>query len=239
VTRLLVSVRDVAEADAALVGGADLIDLKEPSLGSLAAVSSTVAAAVAERIGSRCPLSMALGELCDSPDARPIVPSRVTFAKLGLTGAASLTDWRGGWRREFSTLPDKVGRVAVIYADWQSCDAPAPDDVLELADEERCAAVLLDTFGKTAGDVFSYFADGELRQLAARVHAIGAQFVLAGSLRMETIGRAAEISPDYVAVRGAACQGPRTGAIDAARVRQLKKLLSRTAAIRPTARALA
>ena len=36
--RLLVSVRSAAEARAALSGGADIIDAKEPSLGSLGAV---------------------------------------------------------------------------------------------------------------------------------------------------------------------------------------------------------
>ncbi len=41
-TRLLVSVRSAAEAEIALSAGADLIDVKEPSRGSLGAADPAV-----------------------------------------------------------------------------------------------------------------------------------------------------------------------------------------------------
>jgi uncharacterized protein (UPF0264 family) len=235
----LVSVRSVPEAEAALAGGADLIDLKEPSLGSLAPVSSNVAAAVADQIQGRSPLSMALGELSDLACQRPSVPAGVAFVKLGLAGMARLPDWRNSWRRALAPVPRGVARVAVIYADWSTCEAPAPDAILSLAGDERCAAVLVDTYDKSRGDVFSYLLDEELGQLAAQARSTGAQFVLAGSLRRETIARAAAVGPDYIAVRGAVCRGPRTGAIDRSRVREIKVLLAAATRTEPAARASA
>jgi len=66
--KLLVSVRDAAEARAALVGGADLIDVKEPSRGSLGRAEADTIAAVAHAVGGRTPVSAALGELRDWAD---------------------------------------------------------------------------------------------------------------------------------------------------------------------------
>jgi len=60
---LLVSVRDAAEAAAALEGGAAIIDVKEPRHGPLGAADPEVIAAVAQVVGSRRPWTMACGEL--------------------------------------------------------------------------------------------------------------------------------------------------------------------------------
>ena len=61
--RLLVSVRDAAEAEAALAGGADLIDVKEPSRGPLGRADAGVIRYVVKAVGGRAPVSAALGEL--------------------------------------------------------------------------------------------------------------------------------------------------------------------------------
>ena len=61
--KLLVSVRDVSEAAAALAGGADWIDLKEPFTGPLGAVDVETAEGVVECVAGRCQVSAALGEL--------------------------------------------------------------------------------------------------------------------------------------------------------------------------------
>src|SRR5262245_13850027 len=65
VTRLLVSVRSAAEAHAALAGGADLIDVKEPSRGPLGRADDSVISAVLVAVHGRRPVSAAMGELAD------------------------------------------------------------------------------------------------------------------------------------------------------------------------------
>ena len=50
--RLLVSVADAAEARAALAGGADIIDAKEPRHGALGAVAPDVLRAIRNAVGA-------------------------------------------------------------------------------------------------------------------------------------------------------------------------------------------
>jgi uncharacterized protein (UPF0264 family) len=61
--QLLVSVRDVAEAEAALAGGADIIDIKEPRRGALGMADAAMIAEIVACVDRRVPVSAALGEL--------------------------------------------------------------------------------------------------------------------------------------------------------------------------------
>src|SRR3712207_4897772 len=61
--QLLVSVRSAEEAEAALAGGADLIDVKEPRGGSLGRAEDWVLAGVLRRVSGRRPVSAAMGGL--------------------------------------------------------------------------------------------------------------------------------------------------------------------------------
>lgn len=90
-TGLLVSVRDAGEATAALAGGADLIDVKEPLAGSLGAASPDAVAGVVQAVAGRRPTSIALGELRDNASwssyAARLTPSILPkFVKFGLAG---------------------------------------------------------------------------------------------------------------------------------------------------------
>jgi uncharacterized protein (UPF0264 family) len=64
-TRLLVSVRNAAEAAVALRAGADLIDIKEPAKGSLGAPTNQTVEEVVTTVAGAVPVSVALGELRD------------------------------------------------------------------------------------------------------------------------------------------------------------------------------
>src|SRR5216110_1714211 len=80
--RLLVSVADAAEARAALGGGADIIDAKEPRHGALGAVAPEVLRTIRDAVGSRRPVSVALGD-CGS--ARAVETAARRAAGLGMS----------------------------------------------------------------------------------------------------------------------------------------------------------
>ena len=89
--RLLVSVVSAAEARRALAGGADIIDVKDPSEGALGAPAPRVLSEVVEAVGGAAPVSVALGDLPDLPHtaalaARGAVVSGAAFVKVGLRG---------------------------------------------------------------------------------------------------------------------------------------------------------
>lgn len=69
-TRLLVSVVSAEEARAALAGGADIIDVKDPRAGALGAPSPRVLAEVVDAVGDAAPVSVALGDSPGPPKPR-------------------------------------------------------------------------------------------------------------------------------------------------------------------------
>ena len=142
-TGLLVSVRSALEAHLAYQGGADIVDIKEPHLGSLGAATSKVWCEVYDTIKQRVPVSVALGEVWEGHVARPTRP--FAFAKIGLAGCQQRLGWQREWMLRMQELDPATDRVAVAYADWRLANSPPPDDVLEFAVEAGCAALLVDT----------------------------------------------------------------------------------------------
>ena len=247
-TRLLVSVRSAAEAVAAIEGGADIIDVKEPLRGALGAADAKILRAVREEVeavGAALPLSAALGELlhgrhegesADGGVVRCAVPSGYRYAKFGLAGSASRSDWHEIWRRAICELPQGVEPVAVAYADWRRAGAPAPQRVLETAANLRCAGLLVDTFDKSAGDLFHWLSLDDLAALAAAAREAGMFVAVGGSLTLDTAPHGIAAQADVIAVRGAACGGERTARIDVNRVRDLAALVKRHDCVLPRLR---
>lgn len=217
--RLLVSVRNVAEAQAALAGGADLIDVKEPANGPLGRADNPIIEKILESVAGRALVSAAGGEL-ERHSLR--LPKGVSFAKFGLAG------WRGrNWVETLHAvlLLNGSGRVAVAYADWDSCHAPPPEEVAVAAIEHRYAAFLIDTFQKTGSTLLDVVSIETIADLTHRCQSAGVAVALAGSLGIAEIERLRDIAPDWFAVRGAACEGGRNGTISEVRVRELKSVL--------------
>lgn len=225
-TRLLVSVRNVAEAMCAWEAGAALIDVKEPLRGSLGAADAGEIATVVEAVAGRVPVSAALGELVDWPTQGVELPGQLSFAKLGLAGCSSSTDWLDRWSAALKSLPAGTKPVAVVYADWRTAQAPRPKDVLQAARQLGCAAALVDTYDKTQGGLLDHWPLADLTDFVAAARDAGLLVVLAGSLTLTTIPRVLPVAPDYIAVRGAACRGPRSAEIHGELVRGLVALVN-------------
>jgi uncharacterized protein (UPF0264 family) len=231
-TGLLVSVRDVAEAQAALRGGAALIDVKEPLHGSLGASSPEVWRQVRDAIPPHVPCSAALGELTDVTDEQ-VAHWRFSlagyqFAKLGLAGCGEIIEWQKRRQALLHELPPETRSVAVVYADWQSAGAPSPDKVLSAAIESSCSALLIDTFDKSRGSISTYFSTQELKHFLSAARFANLTTVLAGSLTPALAGELLPLEPDFLAVRGAVCRGGRTGTVDESLVGDLVQMLLST-----------
>jgi uncharacterized protein (UPF0264 family) len=235
-TGLLVSVRDSAEAEMALAAGVDLIDVKEPSRGSLGAASPDVWQRVLDVCGNVCPVSAALGELL-APGVKELASQArgLTYAKVGLAGCAAASDWSGRWRECLEALPSGVAAVAVAYADSERAVAPRAEEVLEHALQYGCRALLLDTYQKQQGDLFAFLTHTRLRGLVAQAHSRGLLVVLAGSIGRDSISAVKKLGADYLAVRGAVCRGTRDGPADLLLMQQLVDELASTKPIRQLA----
>jgi uncharacterized protein (UPF0264 family) len=209
--KLLVSVRSAVEARAAVAGGASIIDVKEPRLGSLGRANATVWTDVRAVVPDSIPVSVALGELQEWSDLSPgKVPasawSGIAFRKLGLSAAGP--DWRERWRdlrrrlNRFS--PASPAWVAVIYADWKQAGSPDPDSLIDVAIQiNECRGVLIDTWDKSRATTI----DCTWKPSIDRIREAGRFVALAGALDASAIRRLKSLNPDIFAVRGAACQG--------------------------------
>jgi uncharacterized protein (UPF0264 family) len=234
VAKLLVSVRSVDEAYAAMAGGAAIIDVKEPSRGSLGRAPCSVWCEVRAAVPSSVLVSVALGELNEWDSERVALPcgcwSGIGFRKLGLADAGP--EWRDRWRDlrhrlavEGEARPGAPsGRpawVAVVYLDWEAAGAPEPEAVVaEAAALADCPGVLFDTWDKSR----RIDLDARWRRRIARVKEAGRFVALAGSLDVAAIRRLQPLDPDIFAVRGAACRsGDRHSPIDRERVARLVK----------------
>lgn len=231
---LLVSVRNAEEAVAALAGGANVIDVKEPRRGSLGAAEAHTIAEVVQAVQGRAPVTVAAGELLDFAAAARNsslhdIPQGVSLFKLGLAGCQRTSDWQQLLLRTIAFVLEERGMprpVAVAYADWQAAHAPDPRDVLSFAAEHDFAALLVDTWGKTGGDLFDAWPHADLREFVGSVRSRSLPIVLAGSLVGPSIRLAANLGPDLVAVRTAACQHGRNGTVTAERVTAIQRLIA-------------
>lgn len=221
--RLLVSVRNASEARAALAGGADVIDAKEPLNGPLGAVSSDVLHEIATTIGNAAPVSAALGDICEDDVLERAIAARqagVTFVKIGFAGMRR----RQRLEEDVLTLARAArppALVLVAYADFDVADAPSPAEILAMAAHVRPAGILLDTYDKDGAGLTSLMQACTLATFVGRAQASGRFVALAGKLTREDIETVQDTGADVIGVRGAACDGGRGGVVTPARVRAL------------------
>ncbi len=231
---LLVSVRSAAEAVAALAGGADVIDVKEPDHGPLGAADPDTMTEILCVVRGQVLVTAAAGELLDTGTrgAMRIVeslPSGISLCKIGLHGCRDVPGWDELWSLAVArgrAQANPAGPVAVVYADWLTARAPTPLEVLRIAVRLGCSALLIDTWDKFAGNLFEHWSLGKLDRFIAQVRARRMAVVLAGSLSGSSLTTAAQLAPDLVAVRGAACENGRRGTIVAERVAALKQMIT-------------
>jgi uncharacterized protein (UPF0264 family) len=224
-TGLLVSVRSVDEVDAALSGGADLIDVKDPAKGPLGAAEAEVVAAVIARVKNRVPVSAALGEWSPNAitDAHWHLELKINYVKWGLAGYTARPGWGEDLLDTRRELPVGMEMVAVAYADWERAKSVPPAEMVRFAKRFRFKAFLLDTWGKDGKTLLDFASPGEVAELVESLKRVETIVAVGGSLRPEHVKQLKAVAPDYYAVRSSACAaGKRDGVIDAARVKKWK-----------------
>lgn len=254
--QLLVSVRSAAEASVALAGGCQILDVKDPSRGSLGRADDSVVEQVLQTgAAAGVSVSAAMGEVAEYSKSLGVTDDRrlpnsfagLSFTKLGLASLSRDRNWSARWEDTMSFLADGIRTrcdndvpnwVAVVYADWQAADAPSPGAIVDcvLSSSESTsnpiAGVLVDTWSKKSGRLFDSLTVEQLSELADSVQQSGRFFAVAGRLTARMLPKLASVRPDIVAVRSAACRNEeRTSSVDAAAVRALRTEIDRTFAV--------
>lgn len=225
---VLVSVRDAAEAEATLAGGAAIVDVKDPVRGSLGRAEATAVAAVATAVGDRVPWTLAAGELAEGVETiaawlgdvlttlsmRDLGPAAVKVGLAGMRGRA----WQADLARLHALLPTGCEQVAVAYADFDRVAAPVPLDVIAAAAEVGCGVLLVDTADKRSPGLFGLRSPDEIAGWVAAARGRGLGVVLAGRIAVHEIPLAAAQACDVVALRSAVCSNEAAGDVRLGRV---------------------
>jgi (5-formylfuran-3-yl)methyl phosphate synthase len=225
---LLVSVTSAVDAAAALAGGADLVDAKDPAAGALGAVSIEQFRGIVAAVAGARPVTAALGDAADEPaieqTARAFASLGASFVKLGFAGISStdrvsalITAAVSGARRGSGSRV-----VAVAYADADRAGSISPRRLVAVAARAGATGVLLDTFDKQRGGLRELVAWRALTDWVASAHDTGLFVAIAGKLTASDLPYVRDAGADIAGVRGAACEGGRTGCVTADRVRALR-----------------
>jgi uncharacterized protein (UPF0264 family) len=233
--QLLVSVRSAAEVPAALMGGADIIDAKEPSRGSLGPVSPATLAEILAQVPDSHAFSVALGDVAAAGEVSDLLgsldlPSRQapTFLKLGFAGVTSPEVVRGLLSAAVHFVADRPSPplvVAVAYADAGRAGTLSPELVCRCAHEAGASGVLVDTYIKDGAGLLQWLTPPELLAWVASVRRAGLLSAVAGGLGEDDVSLLGVASPDVIGFRGAACDGGRSGDLSARRVAGLRRQL--------------
>lgn len=232
---MLVSVRDPGEVGAALDGGADIIDAKDPGRGALGAVDAATLVQVLERVPATIPFSAALGDPRDAASAagllRGLPVSRraaATFVKLGVAGVESALAAEGMLRATVEAAHRHPARplvIAVAYADAE-LHGLGPGAIAALARRAGAGGVLVDTMRKDGGSLLDSLPPAQLRAWVADARHLGLLVALAGRLDCADLDLVGNCGADVVGVRGAACEGGREGRVSTAKVRRLRAAIA-------------
>lgn len=237
--RLLVSVRSADEVRAALEGGADIIDAKEPNAGALGPVRRDLLPALLSAVPRSWPVSVALGEAgtpVEAAQAIRAVPlgsgDAARFVKLAVRARASGSSVSAILAAAAAAARDHPSHpsfVAVAYADAYGPSTAAAElaAFVDRAFAAGAAGVLVDTERKDGPGLVDRVPLDHLARWVAYAKGLGLLVAVAGRIGLRDLPALCSIGADVVGVRGAVCVGGRSGRTDAALVRQLKRTLER------------
>ena len=200
-TMLLASVTGSREAELAISHGADIVDLKDPTKGSLGALEPSVVRDAVRVIAGRRPASAVIGDLPMEPgqiDAavRTMAATGVDYVKVGLFAGPR----RGECVRALAALARQTKLVGVMFIDCE------PDnELVGLMAEFGFAGAMMDTARKNGERLLDYADPAAIGDFVRSCRSHGLLTGLAGSLEAADVPRLLLLAPDYLGFRGALC----------------------------------
>jgi dihydroneopterin aldolase len=221
-TRMLGSVTGVDEAEIALAGGVDIVDLKDPKAGALGPVSIQTLSRTISLIAGRAPVSAVCGDLPMEPEtirakAEEIAATGVDYVKIGFFPSANAAACAAA----LEPLAARTKLIAVLFADL------APDfELLTMFAKHRFHGAMVDTAIKANGRLLDHLPPEQIPGFVDRAKSLGLMVGLSGSLEAPDIPRLLPFAPDFLGFRGALCgQSGRTGSISAEAISQIRELV--------------
>lgn len=231
--RLLVSPMNVIEARSALLGGADILDVKNPKEGSLGANFPWAIRAVVDLANGRVPVSATIGDLDFKPGTASLAAlgaavAGADYIKAGLLGVKTpeqAEEMLQGIVRSVKDYDPAKKVVASGYSDYLRAGSISPMLLPEAAAKAGADVVMVDTAIKDGRPTFDFMGEQDLARFIALGHTNGLQVALAGSIGFAHLGLLRRLDPDIIGVRGIVCGGDRKAAVQKELVEKVKREL--------------
>ena len=233
--KLLVSIKHVDELENAIYGGANIVDVKDPSKGSLGLPDFEVLKNIVTKIRimniDDIEISMAGGDVKEYDHSLKYVTYiaaslNIDYFKIGL--AMSSRETAKFVSKEVSKtlkLLNTTKLVLVGYADYSRIESIEPLEIIDIAEEARANVVMIDTYIKDGRTTFNFLSKNYLQEFVEKAHRKGLLAALAGSLKKYHVADTIKLGFDIIGVRGAVCKGDRRGFISRELVAELKKVI--------------
>lgn len=228
--RLLVSVSSAHEASAALAGGADIVDAKNPLAGPLGPVTADVFGEIHAAVAGLRLVTAALGDVVREADTeRAAVAFCSAGAALVKIGFSGISDPRrvealtaAAVRGAQAGRSGATGVVAVAYADAERVGSLPATRFVDLAARAGASGLLLDTADKAGPGLRGLISADALAEWVGEAHDAGLLVALAGKLGPDDLAFVRDAGADIAGVRGAACEKSRIGRVSVSRVAVLR-----------------
>lgn len=228
--RLLVSPINIDEALAAVNGGADIIDVKNPKEGSLGANFPWVIKAIKDAVDSKSPVSATIGDMNYKPGTASLAAlgaavAGAEYVKVGLFDIQTREQALDMAEHVVRSVKDYDPTKKVVisgYSDYKRINSIPVSELPAVCAESGADVVMMDTGIKDGRSTFEFMSIEELSRFVTVAHDLGLETAIAGTIKFEDIEPLNLICPDIIGVRGCVCGGDRNSAIRQELVEALK-----------------
>lgn len=228
--KLLISPKDEEEALEAIAGGAEIIDVKNPSEGSLGANFPWVIRRIRELTPREIEVSAAIGDFPNKPGTASLAAlgAAVSGANYVKVGLYSVNDYQGALYlakqvvRSVKGYNPQIKVVIAGYADAYKINSLDPSLIPQLTVESGADVAMVDTAVKDGMSLFDLWSWDKIENFVNEARKRNVLVALAGSIKKENLSLIRNLGVDVVGIRGAACEGSnRQGKITRERVQEL------------------
>ncbi|VVB92554.1 (5-formylfuran-3-yl)methyl phosphate synthase [uncultured archaeon] len=232
--KLLVSPINVEEAKISRLGGADIIDVKNPKEGSLGANFPWMIKAV-KQVAENVPVSATIGDFNYKPGTASLAAlgaavAGAEYIKVGLYDIRTKEqafDMLVNIVRAVKDYDKNKKVVASGYSDYRRINSISPFELPEVGEKAGVDVVMMDTGIKDGRSTFEFLKEQELTDFVKDARKHGLMTALAGTIKFEDVAALKRISPDIIGVRGCVCGGDRNSSIKLELVKKLKTEINR------------
>ena len=214
--RLLISPQSIEEAVECVKGNADIIDVKNPSEGSLGANFPWIIRSIRKMVPLTTPISATVGDIAYQPGtvslaALGAATAGASFVKVGLYKISTQEQGIEVMKAVKRTIEEyqlPVSVVAAGYAEGEKVGSVNPLLIPVIAAKAKCDYAMLDTFDKTTRKpIFDILSTEQLETFIETSREKNVSVALGGSIQEQHIPLLKKLQPDIVGIRGAVCDG--------------------------------